>query len=54
MDTDDELVINNMKLAYKLSYDLYKKYRLYLNIELEDIQSLCFLGLVKASKTLCL
>lgn len=46
---ENDLVINNMKLAYKIAYKYYQKFNSLM--ELEDIQSLCFIGLVKAAQT---
>lgn len=50
MTNDDmSLVIDNINLAYTVAW----KYKLKLgdSIELEELQSICFLGLVKASKS---
>lgn len=49
--TNDEmdLINNNINLAYKVAWD----YNIKLSgcVDLEELQSLCFLGLVKASRT---
>lgn len=45
---ENDLVVNNINLAYKIAYKYYQKLNGF--IELEELQSLCFLGLSKASK----
>lgn len=49
MNTEENLILDNMKLAYNLAW----KYKSKLSnlVELEDLQSLCLLGLTKAAKT---
>ena len=44
-----ELVDKNLKLAYKIAWEYNIKLRGH--IELEELQSLAFLGLVKAANT---
>lgn len=46
--TNDDLVNDNINLAYKFAWDYHLRIK---NIELEEIQSICFLGLVKAANT---
>ena len=45
--TRDELITSNIKLAYKLAGNLYRKHGG--KVDYEDIQGLCMLGLVKAA-----
>lgn len=50
MTTDEEnLVTNNINMAYDLAWKYYKKFQGY--IKLEDLQSSCLYGLTKAAKT---
>ena len=49
INDENELVEDNIKLAYKLANSYYKKFGGY--IELEELQSICFLGLTKAAKS---
>lgn len=49
INDEKKLVEDNMRLAYKLAYDYYKKLGGY--IELEELQSICFLALTKAVKS---
>lgn len=49
METDDELIINNMKLAYKLAWEYYIKFNKL--FEIEELQSVALFALVKAAKT---
>jgi RNA polymerase sigma factor (sigma-70 family) len=45
----EELVTNNLKLAYKIALKYYYKFKT--TIDLEELQSLSYLGLVKAAKS---
>lgn len=45
---NNNLILNNMNLAYKVAWKYYNKLNGF--IELEEIQSLCYIGLIKASK----
>ena len=46
---DEELILNNTKIAYKIAWDYYNKFQR--KIELDELQSLSLLGLTKAAKT---
>lgn len=45
---NNDLAAEHINLAYKLAWDYSKKF--YSKIELEDLQSVCFIGLTKAAK----
>lgn len=45
---EDNLITDNIRLAYKVAWNYYNKLNGF--IDLEELQSLCFIGLVKASK----
>lgn len=46
--TNDEFVIDNIKLAYKIAREYYKKFNC--KVEYEDLQSISYIGLVKAAQ----
>jgi RNA polymerase sporulation-specific sigma factor len=48
-DDKDKLINDNIKLAYKIAYKYYT--RLNNMVELEDLQSLSFIGLTKAAQS---
>lgn len=45
---DEDLILNNLNLAYKVAYKYSIKFGNL--VELEELQSLCFIGLTKAAK----
>lgn len=48
MSTDEEiLVTDNMKLAYKIAWKYYEKFKF--KIELEELEAIAFLRLNKSS-----
>lgn len=50
MTTDEEnLILDNINMAYDLAFTYHKKFNY--SIELEELQSLCLLGITKAAKT---
>ena len=49
MKTNDDLILDNMNLAYDLAWKYYNKFNR--RFELEEIQSTALLGLTKAAKT---
>lgn len=49
MSTNDNLITDNMNLAYDLAWKFYNKFQR--KIDIEELQSICLLGLTKAGKT---
>ena len=47
-NNENNLVEDNMKLAYKIAWDYYNKFGM--TFELEELQSICFIGLTKAAR----
>lgn len=48
-NNENNLIEDNMKLAYKLAWDYYNKFGM--TFELEELQSICFIGLTKAARS---
>ena len=48
-DEIEKLILDNMNIAYKLSWKYYKKFRLL--VEFEELNGIANLGLVKAANT---